>query len=337
MKYFFKTLLIVALFLGTLQACQSDETTEEIKEDNKISTDLRFLMEFTTLTKNDYNRINFNCEDVHIVGYFLNNQGDFYPAPKILTFLPKVLANRAISSALKAAYNETEIQFTKDDFRIFYISNNDIGIVLNKKSIAEYLEDCSFKFDEIEREAEMLTVSDVNFNCSGLIRYFVPDGLEHIYISKNGIPISEGIWAVKNALSAYNEINNTEFTMDQLRINQVRFTSPGGTSSFAYGANEIKNYFENCALKGGYGDCINFKYPFTANRVNIQTDEIVLVTVANDADLDELTNNVDNTTLNFPITLVTLNDEEIVVESYEKLEEVLRNTASYCKNINDDW
>ncbi|AUP77452.1 hypothetical protein [Flavivirga eckloniae] len=343
MKYFLRTLFFIALFLGVLQSCSSGETsTETISAADKISPDLLDSIIFTASYVSDYNLINFECQDnVTIISYFLNSQGDYSLGPTIK--IP-FWSDESMSTSLKQIYADTGVIFTKDDFRIMYVaalgSNNNPGpgLINSRKNFIDFFEDCRFDgdikfFPEYEPAAK---VSDINYNCLGSARYYI-EGLDNSFIADN-IPLSSGVSAVMQALQTYNEAKNTQYTIDQLRINQVDFISPGQTESRALGGEQIINYSENCALDRPkeMNDCINFKYPFVFNRINLQTEEIIPITVTSDKDLIQnlKKGGNENLTITYPITLETLNGDDVIVTSNDELKNALDNSSFYCT---DEW
>ncbi|MDO5971462.1 hypothetical protein Q4Q35_16770 [Flavivirga aquimarina] len=331
MKHFFKTLFITTLLFGTFQSCTSDETITETISNEKISSSLLDIIYVTAETKNDYNLINFDCE-VDVSGGFLNSQGDYYGGIYIEA---SSWNDELMSAALEQAYLYTDIWFTKDDFSILYITPSVFfgEVYFNKNDIIAYFEDCSFEGDtKTFPETEPVKVSDVNFNCSGTVHYYIDELANNATLFT--LEIDEGVEAVEDALSLYNDINDTVYVLDDLRSGYVTFTSPGGTSSLALGKTQIMNYFEDCILDRDYNDCINFKYPFVINKIDLQTDDIIPVTVTSDADLFQQNFTDVNITIDYPITLVTLNNDTILVESNEELENVLTNSADYCI---DEW
>ncbi|TGV01096.1 hypothetical protein [Flavivirga rizhaonensis] len=337
MKHIFKTLFIVTFLLGTIQSCSSnDETTQTISDEVKISPNLASYISLNALYKNDYNLINFDCENVLVAGGLLNSKGDYYGD---VNFNTLSWNDELMSEVLEQAYIDTEIRFTKDDFSILYIAPSTFfgDIYLNRKDITKYFKDCSFEGDtKASPEIEPVKVSDINYNCSGTVKYYI-DGL--INSTSFIISLNKGINAVEEALLLYNKVNNSQFSLDNLRANYVTFTSPQGTSSRAIGKNQMVNYFDDCILDRPeqLNDCINFKYPFVFNKVNIQTEEIIPVTVTSDSELFQTFNPVDNhyLTIDYPLTLITLNGDEIIVTSNKELEDTLTNSADYCKN--DEW
>ncbi|GAA3655745.1 hypothetical protein [Flavivirga jejuensis] len=327
MKHFFETLFITVLLFGTFQSCASEESMTKEISDEKISSSLLDIIYVIAETKNDYNLINFDCEDVYISGGFLNNQGDYYGSINIIT---SSWNDELMSDALEQIYLDTHIRFTKDDF---YISCITPSIFFgeeysNKNDIIAYFEDCSFEGDtKTNPEVGSIKVSDVNFNCSGTVFY-------HIDIINNTLftlPVEEGIEAVEKALSLHNEINHTEYVLDDLRSSYITFTSPGGANSFLFGKTQIMDYFEGC--NRDYNDCINFKYPFVVNKIDLQTDDIIPVTVTSDEDLFQQNFTDVNIAIDYPITLVTLNGSEFIVNSNNELEDALTNSADYCIDV----
>ncbi|TGV01097.1 hypothetical protein [Flavivirga rizhaonensis] len=339
MSHFFKILFIVVCLLGVLQSCSSEETTiETISREDRISSDLVTKIIKTTTSRNDYSLINFDCENVLIAGDFINSQGDAAEH----TFNTSFWNDELMLDALKGIFSETQIRFTKDDFHIEIIADfgtNGPGILNTRDNVIDYFEDCSFEGNTTFFHPEPVTVSEINYNCSGNAKYFIGQNFfPDVYITEDAIPLNGGVDAVQEALSAYNLANNSTYSIEELKVSQVNFTSPEGTDSRAIGKEEIMNYFEDCMLDRDINDndCINFKYPFVMNKINLQTDEIVPITINNDSELNQdFFGQFENVTFNYPLTLITLNGDEIVVTSNKDLEKALTNSADYCTN--DDW
>ncbi|GAA3608356.1 hypothetical protein Q4Q39_09970 [Flavivirga amylovorans] len=336
MKHFFKTPFITVLFLGSLLSCSSDETTTETTSDEKISSSLINKIIETAASTNDIDIINFECDrEVTLVGHFINNQGDYYGP--FNTPLPKW--DERILSSKEHAFSMTGIKFTNDDYFIDLIFdfNGGFGILQSKENMIDYFQDCSFEGDiKFFPEIGPITVSEINYSCSGKAKYYIDVADDDVYITNDPIPLSGGINAVEEALLAHNTANNSTYSLDELRINSVEFISPGGTTSFAIGKPQMVNYFEDCVLDRNTNDCINFTYPLVMNKINLQTDEIVPITITNDSELtQDFFDQFENLTIVYPITLRTLNYDIIVVESNEELENVLTDSATFCTD--DDW
>ncbi|NMH89524.1 hypothetical protein [Flavivirga algicola] len=335
MKHFFKALLITTLFLGTLLSCSSGEETSQKISDEKITSSLSDKMVETAISENDYSLINFNCIEGAIMAHFINNQGDY--AAFTLTLGENIQEQLAVLR--ESTFSTTGIRFTNDDlFLDLLIDYSTVsgGILSGREDFIQYFEDCSFEGDKRHHNSEPLPLSGVNYNCSGDAHYVIIEGLffDNIPLSDNPIPLSSGITAVEQALLEYNNTNNSNYTIDNVGVSLVDFTSPGGTASRAIWKSQLVNYFEDCTLdKGRSNDCINFKYPFVINKINLQTDEIIPVTITDD---NELIINLDSAyvTIEYPITLVALNGDEIIVDSNEELETVLTNSETYC---HDEW
>ncbi len=334
MKHFFKVLLIAIFLLGILESCSSGEDTIQTTSEEKISPSLIDKIIATTASVNDYNLINFNCGDMTVVGGFLNKQGDYYGA-----FTIKISEwSDFYESNKNAAYNQTGIQFTDDDYILHYIIdfNGGPGILVDKEDFINYFDDCSFKGEIkfIHKDKETISVSEINYNCLGKAIYFV-DGVDDSSITNSAIPFRAGLTAVSEALVLYNAVNNSEYTIEQLRISFLDYVSPNKTEYVAIGRAQMINYFEDCVLDRDTDDCINFKYPFIINKINLQTKEIVPITMKNDSELNpSFFDQVEDLTINYPITLVTLNGSDVIIKSNEELETALTNSAIYCT---DDW
>ncbi len=334
MKHFFKILLITIFLLGILESCSSGEDTIQTTSEEKISSSLIEKIIATTTSINDYNLINFNCGDMSVVGGFLNKQGDYYGA-----FTIKISEwSDFYESNKNTAFNQTGIQFTDDDYILHYLIdfNGSLGILVDEENFINYFNDCSFDGDIkfFHEDKGTIAVSEINYNCLGKAKYFV-NGVDDSSITNSPIPFEEGLTAVSEALTLYNAVNNSEYTIEQLRISFLEYVSPKETEYIAIGRSQMINYFEDCVLDRDTDDCINFKYPFIINKINLQTKEIVPITINNDSELNQnFFDQIEDLTIDYPITLVTLNGSEVIIKSNEELETALTNSAAYC---HDEW
>ncbi|MDO5980648.1 hypothetical protein [Flavivirga spongiicola] len=334
MKHFFKTLFIATILLGVFQSCSSVETGTLVTSDEKISSSLANKIIATAASTNDLDLINFDCSEGVLVGHFMNSQGDYYGAVNIE--LSKW--NEQFPAAKAKAYSDTGIQFTPDDYFLDLILDTSVVVLQGEENFIKFFDDCSFEGDvRVTYENESLALSDINYNCSGKVKYHVEIFGDRVFLTGDQMWLSGGIAAAEEALLSYNTINNTTYTLDDVRISSVEFESPGGTASKAIWKSQMTNYFEDCKLDRDINDndCINFKYPFVMNKINLKTDEIIPVTITNDSELNEtFFDQFENLTINYPLTLVTINGDEVMVKSNKELEETLTNSASYCT---DEW
>lgn len=335
MKHFFKTLFIVTLLFGVFQSCSSEETSTETISDEKISSSLASKIIATATSTNDFRLINFDCNEADLFGHFLNNEGDFYGG-----FVVKVSDwDAQFLAAKQKAYAETGIPFTTDDYFIDLMFGTSAVVLQGKENFIKYFDDCSFEGDvKVNSVNESLALSDINYNCSGSVTYHIGD-IPGAKVILNDAPVwlSGGIAAAEEVLSGYNTANGTTYTLDQVRISSVEFLSPGETTSRANWKTEMVNYFEDCKLDRDISnnDCLNFKFPFVMNKINLKTDENIPVTITNDSELNEdFFNQFENLTINYPLTLVTINGYDVVVKSNKELEYALTNSADYCS---DQW
>ena len=335
MKHFFKTLFIVTLLLGVFQSCSSEETSTETISDENISSSLASKIILTATSTNDFRLINFDCNEADLLGHFLNNEGDFYGefAVKVSDWDAQFLA------AKQKAYSDTGIQFTTDDYFLDIIFGTSAVVLQGKENFIKYFDDCSFEGDvKVPSVTESLALSDINYNCSGRVKYHIGDiPGDKVFLTEDPVSLSGDMAAAEEVLSGYNTVNNTTYALDQVRISTVEFLSPGETASRAIWKTEMVNYFEDCKLDRDINnnDCLNFKFPFVMNKINLKTDENIPVTIANDSELNEdFFNQFENLTINYPLTLVTINGYEVVVKSNKELEHTLTNSTDYCS---DQW
>ncbi len=351
MKLYLK--LVFISLLSVFVACQSDETTEEIISEDKISDELASKIIATAASTNDLDLINFECNAI-VYAHFLNYLGDHSD------FFTINLSEQEtqIDEELQNAYEATEIFFSKNDFVLDLVFPNGGLILSNKQAFIDYFEDCHIEedFSFLPSEVDVsipLSVKDINYHCQGYTSYFISESVMvekglTVAFETEEVSLSDGIQIIKEDFDAYvaqnspqdeSKSNNLDLTLDDLSIQYVKFTSPGGTTSFAKGKTQLLNYFEDCVLDRdpNDNDCINFVYPFKMDKINLQTEEIISITITGNEDLTPaFFDTSGNLTINYPINLISSEETIIQVNSNEELNTTLTNSSQYC-DWEDEW
>ncbi len=337
MKYISRPLLIVLVLLGILESCSSGETTTLSSLNDKVSPNLVDKIVETATSVNDYNLINKNCPGAILSAHFLNKQGVYY-GPFAIS-----VSNWDIEFAdiKNRALRDIEVNFNGGDLVIdamYEFSLLGPGALYARDDFSKYFEDCSFEgnFKSLFVK-EAVSVSDVNFNCSGNVQYYVePLFLGSARLSQNPIPLNSGEVGIENALLSYNQNSFVKYTTDDLRVVSIELESSESSIFHISGAEKLTNYFKDCEINYSYtSDCVNFKYPFIINKINLQTEEITPMTITGDNDLShDFFNTFENLRIVYPITMETLNGTNILVNSDEELEGILTDSSKFCA---DNW
>lgn len=104
---------------------------------------------------------------------------------------------------------------------------------------------------------------------------------------------------------------------------------------------ELETFIDEC-IEGGDDDdieCIDFKFPLTFFRFNVDTQETDRVVVENDRELYRLFRSLgqnDILSIQYPVTLVLFDGSELVVNSNEELARALREARDLCDEDDDD-
>ncbi len=338
MNYLLRLLFTVVLIAGSLFSCSSDEVIEKsISTHQNISSDLMNKILETAISVNDFNLINKDCIEPIIVGHFINKEGNYY-GPFII---PMINWEMNYMASKLEAINMTLVKFTDDDFVIdfFYTDLQQGGFAINKREdYIRYFEGCSFQEFNDDVVKVTLDLTDINFSCSGEAYYYLELGhFDYSNLTEHPISLAEGVVAVEQALSSYNQTNGTSFTPIDVKLLALRIESSDNGVSYLSGTSQLIDYFGDCKLNPiYYSDCINFVYPFNINKINLQTDDIVSITLTDDNHLiQEFFGGNGNFTIDYPITLLTVNGNNIILNSNSELEETLTAPSRFCNNHND--
>ncbi len=104
---------------------------------------------------------------------------------------------------------------------------------------------------------------------------------------------------------------------------------------------ELEALIADC-IEGGEDDdieCIDFQYPITISTYDSNNQIADTVVINSDAELYELFENLDPATfvsLNFPVTLVTADGNEVVVSNYEELANAIEAAIEACDEDDDN-
>ncbi|MFL1895006.1 hypothetical protein ACJRPK_04845 [Aquimarina sp. 2-A2] len=105
--------------------------------------------------------------------------------------------------------------------------------------------------------------------------------------------------------------------------------------------NELEVYVNQCNGENEADDdieCVNFKYPLEFKVAVIGRSVPNTLNIANDKELYEFLENVEEETiisLTFPVTLIDSNDEEIIVNDLDELENFIEEVMDDCDEDDD--
>src|SRR5690606_28156711 len=105
---------------------------------------------------------------------------------------------------------------------------------------------------------------------------------------------------------------------------------------------ELETFIEACAGENEYDDdieCIDFVYPFTISVYNANFQVTETVTITNDAMLYAFIESLDGgvlASINFPISMVLANGNEIVVNNNAELEAAINAADDTCDEDDDN-
>lgn len=345
MKNIFKITILSLLTALFLQSCTSEECHDDIVSNkDEITTALADKIITTATSVNDYNfyykNANLDCT-YSISASFINPEGNYFGTAWLsvgLTALPQT----TIEEEKQRAFDETGIHFTYDDFFIHSINtfNNDINYPeygIYREEYLDFFENCNYGGQNNPFEDYSIPLSDVNFNCNTSVVYTVGSDLSSYLFSTSVnntliyTPLNDGLIAVENQLIIFNNFHNTLYTLDDVRVAQIQYTSPAGIVWPILNKKRMLSYFDDCSFERDINDndCLNFVYPLQINRANQQIDEII--TLENDEDLVATFSTIPND-LNFifPINLLGADGNLLVIETNEALENALNDSSNYC-------
>jgi len=104
---------------------------------------------------------------------------------------------------------------------------------------------------------------------------------------------------------------------------------------------ELEGILDDCTEGGDDDDieCIDFNYPISVNVFDTNSQVAEVVTLNNDQELYNFLEELDDddlVSINFPITVVLSNGEEIVVQDNEELEDVIEDAEDDCDEDDDN-
>jgi hypothetical protein len=104
---------------------------------------------------------------------------------------------------------------------------------------------------------------------------------------------------------------------------------------------ELEDYADDCNDEDEEDDdieCLDFVYPITASVFNSSNEVITTVTFTSDSDLYEFIDDIDEDDLvgfEFPISIVLANGNEVVINSFDDLEEAIDAYDDDCDEDDD--
>ncbi|WP_405605706.1 hypothetical protein [Polaribacter sp. Asnod1-A03] len=326
MKNIFKTFVFLSIIF--FQSCTDNQEIENVKDTQIISVDLTGKIIGTATSSKDLNLINSDCfssigaiNTPILQGYFLNNQGDYYPA------LPKMDENweNNYQESKNDASQQVGVEFTDEDFFIRNIIQNDkFTEIFGHDNIVDYFDDCNFNGD-LKRTYfdNSVPISEVNFNCDAVVTYILNN--KTILNPYTPGSLDKGLSSVESLLTIYNTNNNTNYTIDDVSVCDVIYSSTTGNTAGVLNTREqILNYFEDCSYERDIDDALNFEYPLEIKRVNN------IVTINNDEELITIFSiNPEELVFEFPISLLGENGTILQVSTNDALEDALDNSHVY--------
>ncbi len=329
MKTFFKISLSILFTAIFFQSCTDNL---DIVDTQTINTNIIDKIIATATSTKDLNLINSNCfspvgtiDAPSLQGYFLNNQGDYYPA---LTKMDENWENNYEESKNYAS-QQVGVEFTDEDFFIRNIIRFDnFTEIFGHDNIVDYFNDCTFNGDSKRTYLDnSVSIAEVNFNCDAQVTYILNNKtILNLYTPGS---LDKGLSPVESSVTLYNTNNNTNYTIDDVSVCDVRYSSATGVVVLNT-RTQILNYFENCSYERDINDndCLNFVYPLEINRINQQMNEVV--TLENDEDLVN-TFSTSAPAFIFPINLLGANGTLVTVDTIDALEIALDSAATYCE------
>ena len=330
MRKIFKTTILLLLTTVILKSCTSEESHENIVSDElAITTELADKIITTATSLNDYNFFVNNasktdCNFLTVTsGYFNTPEGDYFSFTLSDTESFDMWLTQYNDAKLQA-FNTTGVEFSDEDFFITYISNPTGFSGLEKReSMLQYFENCNYGFGDSTDYG--LPFNDISSNCdsNAEIHYWIT--------GDDGTFKNIALNSVEDALDSYNLQNNTNHTLENVKVGSLKYITPNQETLWLTTTKELTNYFENCMLSRDTSedDCLNFVYPLQINRTNQQSEEVIMIN--NDEDLATTINtNVNELSFVFPINLLGANGTLLTIESNDALEDALNNSSDYC-------
>jgi hypothetical protein len=105
---------------------------------------------------------------------------------------------------------------------------------------------------------------------------------------------------------------------------------------------ELNSYSANCNGENEIDDdieCIDFQYPITASIFNTNSELIDAITITNDNELYNFIEDLDSSTIvtiDFPITVILFDGEQVTINSLTELEIVIDNAKDDCDEDDDN-
>ena len=104
---------------------------------------------------------------------------------------------------------------------------------------------------------------------------------------------------------------------------------------------QLEDYMDICEDEGDDDDieCVDFKYPISYSVFNTAENKVTKIEIHNDREMYHFIKNInknDVVSVNFPITLVYTDGEEIVIHNMDDLENALEQGAEFCDEDDDN-
>jgi len=351
MKKLLKIVSAACILTLILQSCISDETGSDndiITGEQKISSSLEEKIITTATSVNDFNLINFDCKNVEIDFVFASPDGNVVHGASQFSTNGTITTDNwetEYPRIKQIASEQAGFAFTKEDILIRYIEDNNPvnpppGQFVNKeiffkKDIITFFETCEVPtpfISPFSKTENMVKVSELNFNCSGKLNALIINKNRFVFL--NDIHLKGGISEVEEVLASYNSTNNTLFTKDDIFVITILPPFSNNQNPGIFGRENMLNYLDNCKLDRDIvnnNDCLNFVYPITIDRFNIQTREVITTTITSDKDLiKEFETNVGELRIEYPISLLGGDGTTAIINSNEALLETLNSAHTYC-------
>ena len=107
---------------------------------------------------------------------------------------------------------------------------------------------------------------------------------------------------------------------------------------------ELNSYSVNCNGENEDDDdieCIDFQYPITASIFNTNNELIDVITITNDNELYDFIEDLNSSTIvtiDFPLTVILFDGEQVTINNLTELEIVIENAEHDCdEDDNNDW
>ncbi len=333
MKNFLKTVILLFLTTVVLKSCESNETVEDIISDEQsITTDLadKIIATATTIIR-DIDLINFGC-NATLIGYFRDYQGE-----QISFTIDLENWDNGYPELKQNIFLEHGFEFTDDDFFLTAVDISLGGqwpteILYEREQWINYFEDCSYDGTITNTSiVEKVYISEINYNCSGSVTYLADGNIVIPDVITSSL--SSGIGYLEDLLGLFNLNNNTNYTIEDVYIEQLTYVSLTGHYNSTYSREDMLNYFEDCVLnREPNTNCLNFVYPLKVNRFNLQLEEVITTTIENDEDLTTTFNtDIGELEFVFPINLLGQNGTVVTIDTNDALEIALDSAATYCE------